>query len=61
MFFLYLLNGEPQPLQNIHEAVQLVSRCKEQHPVATALMHLSASKLLYKQNSCLGLWEEDIT
>lgn len=58
-FFLYLLHGEPQPLKNVHEAVQLISRCKEQHPVTTALMHLSASKLLYNQKFHVGLWEED--
>lgn len=59
-FFLYLLHGEPQPLKNVHEAVQLISRCKEQHPVTTALMNLSASKLLYNQKSHVGLWQEDI-
>jgi hypothetical protein len=44
-----LLQGHPQVLQNIHEAVHLVSRCKVKHPVSTALVHFPAGKLLQKQ------------
>jgi hypothetical protein len=46
-----LLQGQPQMLQNIHEAAHLVSRCKVEHPISTALMHFPAGKLLHEQKT----------
>jgi hypothetical protein len=46
-----LLQGQPQVLQNIHEAVHLIGRCKVKHPVSTSLMHFPAGKHLHEQKT----------